>query len=175
MEMGGDSSFKPAQVGRLLRPRSVAIVGASPDHGSIGANALENLLLAGYQGEIHLVSRSRKEINGRPCVPSIDDLPIGIDAVVLVVPEAVVVDSVAACARRQAGSAVVFASGFAETGGEGKDKQDRITQIARESGLGLLGPNCIGFRNFADGTALTFEPVVDDVPSHKEGAAVIAQ
>ena len=163
-------------VGRLLRPRAVAIVGASPDHGSIGANALENLLLAGYQGEIHLVSRSRKEINGRPCVPSIDDLPLGIDAVVLVVPEAVVVDSVAACARRQAGSAVVFASGFAETGGEGKAKQDRITQIARESGLLLLGPNCIGFRNFAAGVALTFEPVAaEPVPVHKEGAAVIAQ
>jgi acyl-CoA synthetase (NDP forming) len=165
----------PAKVGRLLRPKSVAIVGASPDHGSIGANALENLLRAGYRGEIHLVSRSRKEINGRPCVPSIDDLPLGVDAVVLVVPEAVVVDSVAACARRQAGSAVVFASGFAETGGEGKDKQDRITAIARASGLGVIGPNCIGFRNFADGVALTCEPVVDDVPSHREGAAVIAQ
>ena len=175
MERGGDRPLKPAQVGRLLRPRSVAIVGASPDHGSIGANALENLLLAGYQGEIHLVSRSRKEINGRPCVPSIDDLPLGIDAVVLVVPEAVVVDSVAACARRQAGSAVVFASGFAETGGEGKAKQDRITQIARESGLMLLGPNCIGFRNFADGVALTFEPVGEPPPIHKDGAAVIAQ
>lgn len=175
MGVGGERSLKPAAVGRLLRPRSVAIVGASPDHGSIGANALENLLLAGYQGEIHLVSRSRKEINGRPCVPSIDDLPIGVDAVVLVVPEAVVVDSVAACARRQAGSAVVFASGFAETGGEGKAKQDRITAIARESGLMLLGPNCIGFRNFADGVALTFEPVAEPVPTHKEGAVVIAQ
>ncbi|HWE71697.1 MAG TPA: acetate--CoA ligase family protein [Stellaceae bacterium] len=165
----------PAKVGRLLRPKSVAIVGASPDHGSIGANALENLLRAGYQGNIHLVSRSRKQINGRPCVPSIDDLPLGVDAVVLVVPEAVVVDSVAACARRQAGSAVVFASGFAETGGEGKDKQDRMVAIARASGCGLLGPNCIGFRNFADDVALTFEPVVEDVPSHREGAAVIAQ
>ena len=175
MEVGGDRSSTPAQVGRLLRPRSVAIVGASPDRGSIGANALENLLLAGYQGDIYLVSRSRKEINGRLCVPSIDDLPLGIDAVVLVVPEAVVVDSVAACARRQAGSAVVFASGFAETGGEGKAKQDRLAAIALESGLMLLGPNCIGFRNFADGVALTFEPVTEPVPTHKAGAAVIAQ
>jgi acetate---CoA ligase (ADP-forming) len=73
----------PAKVGRLLRPKSVAIVGASPDHGTIGANALENLVRAGYRGDIHLVSRSRKEINGRPCVPSIDDLPLGVDAVVL--------------------------------------------------------------------------------------------
>lgn len=166
----------PQPVGRLLRPRSVAIVGASPDRGTIGFNALENLTRAGYQGEIHLVSRSRKEIDGRPCVASIDDLPLGIDAVVLVVPEAVVVDSVAACARRQTGSAVVFASGFAETGVAGKEKQDRITAIARDSGLVVLGPNCIGFRNFSAGVALTFEPVTaEPVPIIKEGAAVIAQ
>jgi acyl-CoA synthetase (NDP forming) len=159
----------------LLRPRSVAIVGASPDRGSIGFNALENLLRAGYPGEIHLVSRSRNEIDGRPCVPSIDELPLGIDAVVLVVPEAVVVDSVAACARRQAGNAVVFASGFAETGAEGKEKQDRISAIAESSGMGLLGPNCIGFRNFAGNVALTFEPVTEPAPTVTEGAAVIAQ
>src|SRR5579875_1945278 len=175
METTQNRTLGPKPVGRLLRPRSVAIVGASPDAGSIGFNALENLLRAGYQGEIHLVSRSRKEINGRPCVPSIDDLPLGVDAVVLVVPEAVVVDSVAACARRQAGSAVVFASGFAEVGAEGKAKQDRIREIARESGVLVLGPNCIGLRNFAGNNALTFEPVTEPAPTITEGAAVIAQ
>jgi acetate---CoA ligase (ADP-forming) len=175
MEAGKQRSLEPRPVGRLLRPRSVAIVGASPDRGSIGFNALENLLRAGYQSEIHLVSRSRKEIDGRLCVPSIDELPLGVDAVVLVVPEAVVVDSVAACARRQAGSAVVFASGFAETGTAGKEKQDRIAAIAESSGMGLLGPNCIGFRNFAGNVALTFEPVTEPAPSVSEGAAVIAQ
>lgn len=175
METKRGGVIGPKPVGRLLRPRSVAIVGASPDAGSIGFNALENLLRAGYQGDIHLASRSRKEINGRPCVPSIDDLPLGIDAVVLVVPEAVVVDSVAACARRQAGSAVVFASGFAEVGGDGKVKQDRITEIARDSGMVVLGPNCIGLRNFAGNNALTFEPVTEPAPKITEGAAVIAQ
>lgn len=175
METSLEGSLKPRPVERLLRPRSVAIVGASPEPGSIGSNALENLLRAGYQGEIHLVSRSRKEINGRPCVPTIDDLPLGVDAVVLVVPEAVVVDSVAACARRHAGATVVFASGFAETGAEGKEKQDRLSAITRDSGLTMLGPNCIGFRNFADGVALTFEPVAEPAGSFKEGAAVIAQ
>jgi predicted CoA-binding protein len=83
MEAGKQRSLEPRPVGRLLRPRSVAIVGASPDRGSIGFNALENLLRAGYQSEIHLVSRSRKEIDGRLCVPSIDELPLGVDAVVL--------------------------------------------------------------------------------------------
>ncbi len=171
----GGERREAAPVGRLLRPRSVAIVGASPEPASIGSNVLENLLRAGYRGALHLVSRSRKEINGRPCVPTVDDLPLGIDAVVLVVPEAAVIDSVAACVRRQVGSAVIFASGFAETGDEGKAKQERMVATAGEGGLMLLGPNCIGFRNFVDGTALTFEPLPLHVPSFPSGVAVIAQ
>jgi len=167
--------MEAAPVGRLLRPRSVAIVGASPEPGSIGFNVLRNLLGAGYHGALYLVSRNRKEIDGRPCLPSIDDLPEGVDAVALVVPEAAVVDSVAACARRRAGSAVIFASGFAETGPEGRAKQDRLSAIARESGTVLLGPNCIGFRSFADGVALTFEPLPESVPSFQRGVAAIAQ
>jgi acyl-CoA synthetase (NDP forming) len=171
----GRGTRAAAAVGRLLRPASVAIVGASPEPGSIGNNVLQNLLRAGYRGDLHLVSRNRKEISGYPCIPSIDELPIGVDAVVLIVPEAAVIDSVAACARRKVGSAVIFASGFAETGEEGKVKQDRLTEIARESGLMVLGPNCIGFRNFVDGIALTFEPVSAEVLSFQSGVAAIAQ
>src|SRR5579863_6773297 len=118
-------------VGRLLRPRSVAIVGASPEPGSIGNNVLANLERSGFAGDIHLVSRNRAEIAGRPCVPSIDQLPKGVDSVVLIVPESAVAESVEACVRREAGSAVVFASGFAEGGGDGRAKQDRITAAAR--------------------------------------------
>ena len=72
----------PAAVARLLKPRSVAIVGASDDPRSIGGNVLGNLERAGFAGELHLVSRTKAEISGRPCVASIDDLPPGLDAVV---------------------------------------------------------------------------------------------
>ncbi len=162
-------------VGRLLRPRSVAIVGASPEPGSIGNNVLANLERSGFAGEIHLVSRNRAEIAGRPCVPSIDQLPKGVDSVVLVVPEAAVQDSVEACVRREAGSAVVFASGFAEGGGDGRAKQDRLTAAARAGGMVLLGPNCIGFTNFVDGVAMTFEPLGAPRERCQRGVAVIAQ
>ena len=162
-------------VGRLLRPRSVAIVGASPEPGSIGNNVLANLERSGFTGAIHLVSRNRAEIAGRPCVPSIDQLPEGVDAVVLVVPEAAVGDSVEACVRRQAGSAVVFASGFAEGGADGRAKQDRITAAARAGGMVVLGPNCIGFTNFVDGVSLTFEPLGREGARTAKGAMVIAQ
>src|ERR1700693_6350675 len=108
-------SLNTLNVDRLLRPRSVAIVGAAPEPGSIGGNVLANLERFGYSGEIHLVSRTRKEIHGRRCVSAIDDLPRGIDAVVLVVPEAVILDALPACVRREVGSAVVFTSRFADS------------------------------------------------------------
>jgi len=99
---------------RLLRPRSVAIVGISPEPGSLGATALANLTGIGFAGDIHLVSRSSREIDGRRCFGAIDELPEGVDAAVLAVPRQAVVDAVKAYVRRRMGAAVVFASGFAE-------------------------------------------------------------
>jgi acyl-CoA synthetase (NDP forming) len=72
---------------RLMRPRSVAIVGASAEPDSIGGAVLANLDRCGYRGDIHLVSRRVTEINGRRCVGAIDELPEHIDAAVLVVPQ----------------------------------------------------------------------------------------
>jgi len=161
-------------VDRLLRPHSVAIVGAAPEPGSIGGNVLANLERFAYSGEIHLVSRTRKEINGRKCVPVIDDLPRGIDAVVLVVPEAVLLDALAACVRREAGSAVVFASGFAETGEEGRRKQEKLAAIARDGGLILNGPNCMGVTNYVQPVSLTFDPC-DEPAVTQSGAGLIGQ
>lgn len=144
---------------RLLRPRSIAIVGASPDRLTPGNNALINMDRAGYAGPVHLVSRNRNEIGGRPCVKAIDDLPEGVDAVVLIVPASAVRDSVAACVRKKVGGALVFAAGFGETGEAGRREQQAIADMAREGGLALLGPNCIGLVNLSDGIPLTFEPV----------------
>ncbi len=161
-------------VERLLRPRSVAIAGATPEPYSIGGAVLANLERFSYSGAIHLVSRTRKEINGRSCVSSIDDLPLGIDTVVLVIPEAAVFDAVAACVRRQVGSAIVFASGFAELGEEGRRKQERLAAIARDAGLVLNGPNCVGVANYVHGIPLTFEPL-SEPSTQQSGVALIAQ
>src|SRR5437764_11265301 len=89
-----------SRLDRLLRPRSVAIVGVSPEPGHMGGSVLANLERCRYKGAIHLVSRSRSEFNRRPCVPSIDDLPHGVDVAVLVVPQTAVIDAIAALGRR---------------------------------------------------------------------------
>jgi acyl-CoA synthetase (NDP forming) len=164
-----------SQIRRLLRPRSLAIVGASADAGTVGFLIMGNLLKMKYPGKIHLVSRSKSEINGHPCVPTIDDLPPGIDAVALVVPEADMADSIAACARRQVGGVIALAAGFAEMGDEGKEKQEKLASAARAGNIALLGPNCIGMVNYREHVALTFNQVDDLAPGERTGVGVIAQ
>jgi len=141
----------------------------------MGGAVLANLERFRYRGDIHLVSRSRTEINGRRCVSSIDELPLGIDSVVLVVPEAAVLDAVGSCIGRKAGGAVVFASGFAETGDAGRARQEKLAAVAREGGIALNGPNCLGFANFVDGVPLTFEFVGEFRDPPESGVAIIGQ
>jgi acetate---CoA ligase (ADP-forming) len=159
---------------RLLRPRSLAVVGASPEPLSLGGNVLANIKRFGFAGDLHLVSRTRTEINGRACVATIDDLPFGVDAVALMIPVPAVKDAIAACVRRGVGGAVVYASGFGELGEGGRRAQDEIAVLAKEAGLALLGPNCLGLINFVDQVPLTFEPVQPAVPSGP-GICAIAQ
>jgi len=142
---------------RLLRPRAIAIVGISPEPGHPGSTVLANLERCAFEGAIHLVSRSRTEFAGRACVPSIDDLPFGVDVAVLVVPQAVVIDAIGALGRRGVGAAIVFASGYAEMGEAGRAEQEKLTAAARAANVAVLGPNCIGMCSFDVGAALTFE------------------
>ena len=165
-----------SRLDRLLRPRSVAIVGVSPQPGHPGGSVLANLERCRYAGAIHLVSRSRSAFNGRSCVPSIDDLPHGLDAAVLVVPQSAVIDAIAALGRRGVGGAIVFASGFAEVGDAGRTEQDKLAAAARAAQVAMLGPNCIGMCSFALGAALTFEFNVEPPPQDlKPKIGVVAQ
>ncbi|HEU0201323.1 MAG TPA: acetate--CoA ligase family protein [Burkholderiaceae bacterium] len=165
----------PTPLDRVLQPRSIAIVGASSDPRSFGGFVLANLERFGYAGAIHLVSRSSTEINGRPCVKTVDELPAGIDLAVLAIPEAGVLDAVRGLVARRAHAAVLFASGFAEAGEEGRAKQEELAAIARAGGLLLVGPNCMGFTNFAAGIPVTFEPVTPYRHDGRPGAGVVAQ
>jgi len=142
-------------VTRLMHPRSIAVVGVSAQPNSTGATVVGNLVASDYAGALYIVSRAA-EIEGRACVKTIDDLPEGIDIVVCVVPSAAVREVVTACVRRKAHSAVIFASGFAELGDEGRAEQEAIGRIAAEGGLALMGPNCLGYVNYLEGFAISF-------------------
>jgi len=151
---------------RLLRPRSVAIIGASDKPGALGASVLANLERQGFAGAIHLVNPKRTEIGGRPCVASVDDLPEGVDAAILAIPRVGVLDAMRGLARRGAGAAVIFSAGFAEDGPQGLADQEEIARIAREAGMVVEGPNCLGLVNFRDNVSLTF---IDMPPARAQG------
>ncbi|WP_028230940.1 acetate--CoA ligase family protein [Paraburkholderia mimosarum] len=162
-------------VDRVLKPRSIAIVGASADPRSFGNFVLQNLERFGYAGEVHLVSRSSQEINGRPCVSSVDALPEGVDLAVLCIPEAGVLDAVRTLGARGTGAAVIFASGYAEAGEEGRAKQQALTEAANAAGIALIGPNCMGFTNFEAGVPVTFEALSPYPCAGRKGVGVVAQ
>ena len=162
-------------VDRILAPRSIAIIGASADPRAFGGFVLANLVSFGYAGAIHLVSRSSTEINGLPCVKTADDLPEDIDLAVLAIPESGVLETVRSLGVRRTHAAVLFASGYAEAGDEGRVKQDALVAAADSSDVLLVGPNCMGFTNFSAGIPVTFEPLQPYLCLGQPGVGVIAQ
>lgn len=144
----------------LFRPRSVAVIGASSDPGKIGGMPVALLKTLGFDGQILPVNPKQAEIQGLPAWPSIDAIPGPVDLAIIAVPAAVAVDAVRAAADKGAKGAVVFSSGFAEMGEDGEREQRRMAEVARERGMRILGPNCLGFINVADKVAATFAPAV---------------
>lgn len=162
-------------ISRLMRPRSIAIVGISPEPSSAGFLMLKTLEEYSYAGAIHLVSRNRSDINGRPCVKTIEDLPDGIDAAMLLIPRVAIEDAVKSCAKKKIGGIVIFAAGFGEAGGEWKEAQDRIAAIAEEAGIALCGPNCLGIVDFINRIPLTFSQQLGAPLNVDAGVVVVAQ
>ncbi len=164
-----------SNVNRLLRPRSIALVGASSKPGSLSETVLENLERAEYSGTLHLIHPKRPVIRGRQCLGSVEELPVGVDCAVLAIPGSAVLASVRACAERRVGSVIVFAAGFAEAGEQGQAEQRELNQIARESGMVLEGPNCLGMVNYVDRIPLTFVVTPPQEGCDARGAAILSQ
>lgn len=163
---------------RLLRPTTVAVAGASPDARSIGGAILRNLRSSGFNGQLTLVSPTRDQIDDQPCVKSLRDIPEGTDAVILNLPRAAIRQALEDCVARNVGGAVVFATGFGESGGAGRIEQDAISSLCRDAGLALLGPNCLGFANYVDGMCASFEDLSfgeSKIVPGRRRVAVIAQ
>lgn len=164
-----------AQMNRLLRPRSIALIGASVKPGSLCDSVLTNLEEAGYSGELYLVNPKRPMIHGRTCQGSIDELPEGIDCAVLAIPGPAVIESVRACAMRGVGSAIVFSAGFAEAGEAGRSAQRELQSIARDHGMIVEGPNCLGMVNYVNDIPLTFVVTPPQTRKDAAGVAIISQ
>lgn len=160
---------------RLLRARSVAILGVSERPGALGNQVLANLEHHGFAGDIHLINPKHDTLAGRPCLRSVDDLPFGVDAAVLAIPGGAVIDTVRALATRDVGAAVIFAAGFAEGGEAGLAAQAELARIAAETGMVIEGPNCLGMTNYVDGIALTFVETPAGRLGDRPGVGIVSQ
>ncbi len=144
------------ELSRLLAPRSIAILGASERQGAFSSRTLDNL--AHYAGDIFLVNPKYERLGSRPCYPSLSALPVVPDCVVITLPQHAVVNAAREAADVGAGGAIVYASGFAETRlAERVVQQQLLTDIARGSGMRILGPNCVGVVNNLLGAGLLFQ------------------
>ena len=159
----------------LFNPRSVAVIGASDDPGRIGGRPLRYLRESGFRGEIRPVNPRRTRVQGRPAWPDIAAVPGPVDAAIVAVPAERVVETVEACAARGVRAAVVFTSGFAETDAAGAARQRRLGEIARSSGMRILGPNCLGVYSAATGYFATFTTTLDVHRPRPGPVAIVSQ
>ncbi|MCW5576359.1 MAG: CoA-binding protein, partial [Burkholderiales bacterium] len=140
----------------LLSPQSIAILGASADLNKINGRTLRFLLEKGYGGKIYPVNPKYETIAGLRCYPAVAALPEAPDLAVIAVPAAQVPAAVRDLAKRGGRSAVVFSSGFAEMGESGRALEQQIAAAARQAGMRLCGPNCLGLINAFDRVIATF-------------------
>ncbi|MCL4766173.1 MAG: acetate--CoA ligase family protein [Hyphomicrobiaceae bacterium] len=155
-------------IGRILKPRSVAVFGASEDKGKFGGRILHYLMKHGFEGRILPINPNRSAVNGIPCFADIKDVPGPIDVAILAVPQDRVVTSLQGCAASGVGAAIIVTTGFAEANEEGARVQDEFVALSRASGMRLVGPNCMGLINPNHNLALSSSLVLD-VPKLQRG------
>ncbi len=131
----------------MLRPRSIAVLGASNDPTRIGGRPISYMLSQRFAGAILPVNPNRAEVQGLPAYASVADLPTVPDAAIVAVPAELAVQAVDDLGARGVRSAIVFTAGFAEMNDAGRLAQDRMLAAAGRHGMRLLGPNCLGLFN----------------------------
>ena len=129
---------------KFFNPKSVAIVGASRQKGKVGYEILRSMLDAGFPGKIFPVNPQAEEIEGLKCYPDIRAVGQTPDLVVIVVPAKAVPSVMQQCAAVGNKAAVIITAGFKEIGEEGRKLEQQVVQIAKQSGIRVIGPNCLG-------------------------------
>lgn len=170
---GRERAAEQQNLGHVLAPASVAVVGAGTDSRSVGHQVLRNILTGGYTGAVHAVNPHHESVLGVPCVPSCGCLPEAVDLAVLAVPAAAVPGVVRECGQRKVRAVLVLTAGFGETGADGAGRQDAVLQIARRFGMRLVGPNCLGLLN--TDPAVRLNASFADIPVRPGSLGLVSQ
>lgn len=149
-------SVSPDGLEALLKPRGIAILGASKDLNKLNGRPLKFLIRAGYKGRIYPINPKYAEIAGIKCYPDLESVPDPIDLAIVGVPARAVLESIRALGEKGVPSAIVFASGFGEMGAEGARLERELAAAARAAAVRVLGPNGLGLINAFEGVLATF-------------------
>ena len=144
----------------LFRPRSVAVIGASSDPTRIGGRPVR-FTKRGFKGAIVPINPNQKEIQGLTAYASIKDAPGEIDQAIIAVPAKAAMQAADECIAKGVKAAVMFSSGFAETGAEGRAMQTELARRCAAGGMKLVGPNSLGMLNTRIGLYSTFSSYFD--------------
>src|SRR6201747_304141 len=131
------------QMNRIMKPKAVAVIGASAENGKIGISVMKNLINGGYKGEIYPIHPKADEIMGKKVYKSVKDVPGEIDIAVFAIPANFVAAALTECGEKKVVGAILIPSGYAETGN--MKGQEEIQAIGQKYGIGLMGPNIYGF------------------------------
>lgn len=166
--------YNAAELRPLLQPRSVAIVDFSSKPGSFGARTAQNLADSG--AEVWVVNPKRATEGSPKVLATVEQLPQPVDCAIIAVPRDAVHEVAQACARKGIRGAIVYASGYAETGqAEHRRLQEQLTELARQTGMRILGPNCIGILSDGGRLRLTFAEAPDLQHSHSSSIGLVSQ
>jgi acetate---CoA ligase (ADP-forming) len=136
-----------ASLRAILKPRAVAVLGASRRESNLGRRVLESLMRSGFKGPIYPVNPSVADLHGERCYSSARELPSGVDLAVIAVPRESVLAAVDNCAVAGVSGIVVISAGFAETDTRGRELQAELVERVRGYGMRMVGPNCMGVIN----------------------------
>lgn len=159
----------------LFDPSSVAIIGASDDPNKVGGRPIHYLRKFGYAGRILPINPKRESVQGTQCYPDLGALDVIPEAAIIAVSGLAAVEAIKECARLGVATAVVMASGFAETGDSGRQLQNELVEFARLHGMRLIGPNAQGIANFANGAVLNFSTMFMEVTPADGPIAIVSQ
>src|SRR4051794_14892455 len=158
-----------AAMGRILRPRSVAVIGASRRAASFGGAVFRHALAAGFRGELYPVNPNADFVGSRRASPSVGETPGPVDLAIVAVPAEQVPGVARECGAAGVAGLVVITAGFAEAGPAGAARQGELLEACRASGMRLVGPNCLGVVNTHPDVALSATFARADVPAGSIG------
>lgn len=138
----------------LLKPKVVAVIGASREQGAIGNMMFRNILSANFKGTVYPVNSQADSVNGVKAYASVKEIPESIDLAVIAVPAEAVQEVAEKAIRKGAKGLVVVTAGFAEAGAVGAERQKKLVALSEKNGVRLLGPSCLGLMNTADDVCL---------------------